>query len=751
VSTLPKPNEVLRFGVFEVDLVRSELRRSGLRLKLAPQPFDLLRALLERPGEVVTRHQLRERLWPDDRFVDYELGLKKCIIRIRNVLGDSSRNPRFIETIPKEGYRFIAPIERLGGLSLAATASAAGGSSSRIVQLQSNGPCFTADVDSYEKVHPLVHSGRTRRVIGLPIALLLTITTIFGSLWIRSRLTTRIQTISSPTVLPLIGAAGNEMAPAFSPDGSRVAFVRKGLEVGQSGIYAAVVGSQSLLRLSQNEADYAPAWSPNGRQVAFLRNDDSKFLIVLVPALGGPEKIIYAGPRGPLTFETGPGGLSFSPDGNLLAFSEWNTLLKRLSVKLLSLQDWRSRFLASPPDGSHDRNPVFSRGGENIAFVRSSGPTSVEELFAVSAAGGEPRRLTFDHKQIFGLPAWTPDDSEILFSSTRGGLATIWRISVSGGVPRQVPGVGPNARYPTLSVVGHELAFQHDDEEENLWRLERSNAIHLSRPAALLVPSAKAQNLMPQFSADGRKIAFQSTRSGYSELWICDADGSHLVQVTRLEGYAGSPNWSPNGRLLVFDYRPRQHSEIYIVDVESGHSQVANVFPDSDSVVPSWSRDGQWIYFASKRGGNEYQIWKVGVTVEGQLRTRPAQVTTNGGFRATETVDGHQLFYTTFSDQGIRVISRDRHTETAVWQGPGPDNWSNWAATKDGVYFFVPRDEGLPPRIQFLDFKTKRVSPIANLEKPSFYGLTVSPDARKLVYSQLDRDEHQILIVQNFH
>src|SRR5215467_12105800 len=103
--------QLLKFGVFDVDLATGEIRKAGMRLKLAPQPFQVLQVLLQNPQQVVTREELRERVWPDNTFVDYELALKKVINRLREVLGDSAENPHFIETIPRRGYRFIAPIQ----------------------------------------------------------------------------------------------------------------------------------------------------------------------------------------------------------------------------------------------------------------------------------------------------------------------------------------------------------------------------------------------------------------------------------------------------------------------------------------------------------------------------------------------------------------------------------------------------------------------------------------------------------------
>src|ERR1700730_4463787 len=108
-TPVPVPN-VFRFGVFEVDLQASELRKSGVKLKLQDQPLQVLIALLEKPGVVVGREELRKKLWDDDTFVDFEHSLGTAINKIREALGDSAENPRFIETLPRRGYRFIAPV-----------------------------------------------------------------------------------------------------------------------------------------------------------------------------------------------------------------------------------------------------------------------------------------------------------------------------------------------------------------------------------------------------------------------------------------------------------------------------------------------------------------------------------------------------------------------------------------------------------------------------------------------------------------
>lgn len=119
-------SRIVRFGVFEVDVATGELRKGGARIKLQEQPFQLLRILLEHPGEVVSREELRERLWPEDTFVDFDRSLNTAASRLREALGDSASSPRFIETLPKRGYRFLGSVESVGGAETGGPGSSTG-------------------------------------------------------------------------------------------------------------------------------------------------------------------------------------------------------------------------------------------------------------------------------------------------------------------------------------------------------------------------------------------------------------------------------------------------------------------------------------------------------------------------------------------------------------------------------------------------------------------------------------------------
>jgi DNA-binding winged helix-turn-helix (wHTH) protein len=125
-SVSGSPNGIIRFGSFEVDTRAGELRRGGIKVKLSGQPFEVLVALLEKPGRVITREELHEKLWSQDTFVDFEHGLNKAINKVRDALGDDAGNPRFVETLPRRGYRFLAPvIQRAPEISVTETAAQA--------------------------------------------------------------------------------------------------------------------------------------------------------------------------------------------------------------------------------------------------------------------------------------------------------------------------------------------------------------------------------------------------------------------------------------------------------------------------------------------------------------------------------------------------------------------------------------------------------------------------------------------------
>lgn len=704
--------QIVRFGVFEADLQTGELHKNGVRVSLQGQPFQVCAILLERSGELVTREELRQKVWPEDTFVDFDQALNTAITKIRIALGDDADNPRFVETLPRRGYRFIAPVEK--------------------PSLQAHPP--RAPKERFERLRAKA------RWISVGATLLALLSGI--GVWRFSRKTA----VSMPSVevVPLVAVQGKQAFPAFSPDGNQVAFAGYG-PLNSDGLYTVLIEGEKPLKLTNNPGDYCATWSPDGRQIAFLRDSIHAREIYVISALGGTERRLYGGPPNVFTR-----GLSWSPDGAVLAFPEGNNedgIHSRIA--LLSLADLTVRPLTSPPDQERDEVPSFSPDGLNVAFLRVSVAGAGAELFVAATKGGEPKRLTFDNAGVGGSIAWTHDGREIVFASPRGGLVNLWRIFSSGGTPQPVAGVGARAWNPSIPLRGDRLAYQHTLESDNIWRVDLEDARRAHQPVRVI--SSRGMNWRPSFSPDGKKIAFESDRAGFSEIWVCDSDGSNCTQFTSLRGIAGAARWSPDGHYIAFEFHLKEHYEIYVLEVTGGPPRRIPTFPGTDNGAPSWSRNGQSIYFYSVDGGGHFQLWKV------PLRGGPAiQVTKNGGIYAIESEDGRFLYYSKFEQPGIWKMPLAGGQEVRVLDQPEGFDWFNWGLARNGIYFLKLRYGGNVPgptgTMDFLDFGTGRTTPIITLDKavPNFGGLAVSPDGRSILYGQVEIEDSYVMLVKHF-
>src|SRR5207244_1745628 len=378
--------------------------------------------------------------------------------------------------------------------------------------------------------------------------------------------------LPSIEVVPLVGLRGFQVTPAFSPDGNQVAF-RNSDGAHNTGIYTALVGGEKSLRLTNDSGDCCPTWSPDGRQVAFTRYADKTFSIIVIPALGGTEHRVYRGPA------SMGGGLAWSPNGKFLVFPEASGIdSPRSWISLLSLSDYSTRRLTLPPGGSLDQSPKFSPDGSQIAFVRSTVAGGSNDVYVIGAGGGEAKRLTFDHRPIIGPPAWTVDGREIVFSSTRGGPESLWRIFARGGEPRPVAGPMGEGGWPSIPPKGDQLVYHQVVAKFNIWRLDLWDHGHHQRPHFGFI-SEKGDRLRPDLSHDGKTLAFESNRLVIWNIWTCATDGSTCDQLTSLHGTAGRARWSPNGRYVALEFHPKELSEIYVVHVDAGGLRLLTTIP----------------------------------------------------------------------------------------------------------------------------------------------------------------------------
>jgi len=701
-----RSTQIVRFGVFEADLKSGELHKNGARVALQGQPFQVCAILLEHPGELITREELRQRVWPEDTFVDFDQALSAAVAKVRIALGDEATNPRFVETLPRRGYRFIAPVDKP----------------------PSQSPSPGAVKGSIEEQR----AGSRWIFVGLALLALLSGIGIWR-FW-RNHTNTLLPPIE---ITPLAGLPGVQLDPAFSRDGNQVAFVLRGTE--NCGIYTTMVGGERSLRLTSDCNDSFPTWSPDGRRVAFYRFwDGGGIAFYVVPALGGTEHRLHR-----VAFKPWSSGLSWSPDGSSLAFPGAQENESGTWISLLSLADSSTRRLTSPSGQDADYSPAFSPDGSRVAFVRGTLAGVVQDLYVVPTRGGEPKRLNSDRTWIKGSPTWTPDGRDIVFSSARGGLAGLWRVSASGGTPRPIPGAGVVASSPSISPMGNQLVYTQSFHKENIVRLNLKDERHIDGPGGAVLSLMKGRNWRPQFSPDGKRFAFESSGGEYAEIWACDSDGSKCGQLTSLHGTAGAPRWSPDGQYIAFEYRPKERSEIYLLEVGGGTPHLLPTLPGADNGGPNWSRDGNWIYFYSDRGGATFQLWKV--PLKGGP---PVQVTKKGGVFAAESADGHFLYYSKFEEHGIWQVPLRGGEEKRVWDRAGEHEWYNWALARNGIYSLDHRESGAV--VDFFDFATGKTTTILTSDKGPGIGFAVSPDGRSILYTENEIEDVSIMLLKNF-
>jgi Tol biopolymer transport system component/DNA-binding winged helix-turn-helix (wHTH) protein len=539
---------LIRFEDFEADLRSGELRKAGVKLKFGGQPFQVLTILLEQPGEVVTREELQKRLWPDT-FVDVDHNLNTAINKIREALGDSAESPRFVETLPRRGYRFIGELEP---------------------PVQPAVPVATVEPDR----------GSRSRQTWLKIAagvLAISVFALAAVLAYRWHRPHRTQEEAALTAVPFTALPGWAIQPAFSPDGSRIAFVYAGPEKKGFDLYVKVLGSETLLRLTQHPVGFiGAAWSPDGTRIAFSRRAGADSGIFVIPALGGPEQKLHSTPnRG--------SQISWSPDGKWIAFSDVAPGENHTRIYVLSTETAEASPVSVNPTCIYEDLPAFSHSGAYLAYWCYQNDIQAA-LYSFSLPDGKPQMIVPPLNQPNGL-TWSADDTKLIYAMRKGNNSVeLAEVSLANGSSRRL---GLEGLFPSASSKGDKVAYASYSFPIDLWRRD---LLHPDAPALKVIPSSRSQ-YDAQYSPDGKRIVFASLRSGVQEVWVSNEDGSNLVQISDPNSESGSPQWSSDGKKIAFDSSVRGRWDIYVADLTEGRPRklVTNISP---AFRPGWSRDG---------------------------------------------------------------------------------------------------------------------------------------------------------------
>jgi Tol biopolymer transport system component/serine/threonine protein kinase len=536
------------------------------------------------------------------------------------------------------------------------------------------------------------------------------------------------------TPVPLVSLTGGSKYPAISPDGNKVAFAY--FSDNKSGIYVKQVEGGPPVRLTTGEHDWLPAWAPDDRNIAFFRYiDRDHTAVMLIPSIGGTmtrevAKLNVFGSR-----------MSWTPDSRSLVLSARESADGPFEIWLLSTETGvRRRLLPrleSRPRiveyGFGDGEASLSPDGRMLVFARTLS-TYNYKLYAVGLAKdlrpeGPARKLTDQtFGYIYGLD-WV-GEREIVFSGNDG----LFRMQVSGGTsPQRLSWAASQARRPTVSRSRHRLVYAHGQGGTSLWRLDLRTGDYRK-----MIESSYSES-HPQYSPDGRRIAFDSDRSGQPGCWTCASDGENCQELTSLGGsVGGSPRWSPDGRWIAFDSRAEGESQIYVVPADGG-GQRRLTSGDADSQVPSWSRDGRWIYFESDRSG-QWRVWKAPANGGEAI-----QVTHSQGGPAFESTDGKFLYFFSEGTEGLFKVLVDGGEEKQV--APAVYGLFGFSVTTKGVYFLSDLKT-----LQLLDGTTGQIRTVAHLGTHYVAaGITISPDSAYLVFTEVkDYNRWDLMLVEGF-
>ena len=729
------PDEAYWVGTRYVQPIRNQVTDGGQEVSVEPRVMAVLCYLAQHAGRVVTRDELLDAVWAD--LVVNEDALTRAVSELRKLFGDDPRSPKVIQTVRGRGYRLIAPVRpadtRTGdGVAVRGLASSDGPSLGAGDGLAGgNGASTPLPIPkAASPVSPPVRSVPWHWVgiAGLVVAL--------GgmALWaVTQRAESPARSFAPPA--PFTSYPGQEVEPAVSPEGARVAFAWDGGEGEGYDIYVKQPSREEALRLTDHPApEGAPAWSPDGSQIAFIRYDDEPG-IYTIPSLGGEARRVYAIPLQAWAY-----GLDWSPDGSTLAFS-LDPGEDNQAIWTLNLETGDAQQRTDPGDGlGSDRTPRFSPDGRQLAFARS-GYVGGRDLILHTLATGDERHVADNQIGVRGLD-WLDEDA-LVVASYRSGTFGLWRVELATGEQTWIPATGEWSHSPSVATQTGALVYQDIEFEKNVWRIRLDGPGGQVLGTEPVVVSTR-YDCEARLSPDGDQLVFASSRSGEFQVWVSDANGQDPVAVTSFEDGAsvGNPRWSPDGHHIAFSATPDGASSVYVVDTEGGLPD--RVTPAGwNALLTGWTSDGNAIYFTSDRSG-DWQLWRA--DLEG---TPPVQVTTQGALFAEASSDGQSLYVVRPDVQGLwRMDLTDGlatgEPELAV-EALRVQNARDWVLLDRGVYY-LQRQDGTT-NVAFHDFAagtSRTVSEVVRIANPS---LAASADGATLLYGRVERSESDIYVL----
>jgi Tol biopolymer transport system component len=542
--------------------------------------------------------------------------------------------------------------------------------------------------------------------------------------------------------VPVTNALGFERRPGFCPDGKGLFFV--GGERSESNLFFRRLEADQPVRLTSDAGDdEQPACSPDGRQVAFIHQAASSTTgqtLILMNLDGGGRREYL---RGQYIHS-----LAWSADGQRLIVSLGVQDQGHHRLAVFDVAEGRLTGEITPPpvDSLGDIQPALSPDGSRLVFCRYWERGSAD-LFSVEVDAelhprGEPRRLTQERRRV-ATPQWTPNGKEILFAAGSLGYLSLWRMPADGSTkPRAVNGPFQRIEHISIPRDSWKLAYAVDLSDANLWRLALGqDGLRVSSASRLAASAFNDEE--PEYSPDGKQIVFVSGRSGSDQVWLCSADGEDARQVTHLEGVdIVQVFWAGDSKRLLLGVQYNNGgTTAFWLDART--AKTTEIWKDGMPV--SVSRDGRFAYVRGSQPERS-NIWRVDLKTGEWKQPLPPDA-----WYVVETQDGRGVLYTRRNEADGIFYQALRDDEN--WRIDAPlRRRTLFAPAREGVYF-VQRGSGetQPATLRFYRYKDRSIQVIYTFPGPDvFWGFSLSPDGRSLLYSQLDVNNTDVLVVNDF-
>jgi eukaryotic-like serine/threonine-protein kinase len=668
--TTPKPTgDIARFGVFEPDLASGDLRKAGRRIPLQNQAFELLKALLERPGALVTRDELRRRLWADDTFVDFEHGVNAAVKRLRDALGDSAALPRFVETVPRKGYRFVAPVSTNGRA------------------LVVEGP-----VEPSSSPRRLAIAGATVLLVGV----------VAVGVAFRKREPPRQAAPRGGSMVRLTDDTGLTMQPTLSADGRLLAYASDRAGDGNLDIWIQSMTTGEPMRLTSHPADDdQPSLSPDGTQVVFRSRREGGGIYVMPANRDGEARRLTRGGLRP----------RFSPDGRWIAYNVGMDSMVRggapgtddSQVFVVPAAGGESRRIA--PEFFHAHGAVWSKDGRHLLFfgIRSEGEEG--DWWVIPAEGGTATKTglieALDDNELEGciVDAW-PELDRVLLAGRVTETWNIWAWPLSPGSWQARDGGQPLTTGASLFLYSAAregvLVASALQVGVDVWSLPViADEGRASGPLERLTRTASVKS-NPSVSADGRHVSYATDRPDGKAVWSKSLDGGGEHVVAEAIRYPPYPLISRDGSRIA--YRRWMAAQPVMEAVGSNGEPAERICGGCRVPVPqSWSSDGRWLVHMDADSAR-YQIAALNLT--------------SGESVVVLRHESHSLFHGDLSSDSRWIVFmeggprnrnrlwaapfRGRLVPSSEWvaltDGESADDKPRWSPNGELVYFVSDRD-----------------------------------------------------------